>query len=418
MGPLRTAAPMVQLTPVTRAQAPAPVQAAPVQRAAAVGPAVQRVPPPSLGAVMTLRIRQVMPQHAPYYDVNDVQDVRDFIMLMGHHAGVPIAVQQAVTNAPVPADIQALEAVIAGALAGQTAQGGQYRNESAYKRILGPVLRQNAYIQSIMTGAIQGAPPPLNASLAVNTANPSNRTTSAVGLFNKLVNRAGLPAIDENRTWSPASAMGGSVLSLGWASPSGVVLHELGHHLEDNLNPDEFTTLHNFLRARSRQRGGAIADMRSVGYSTLVGRPSNETGYDIEAPKIRTGRNNKSLKGLVWSGIKFLAGRLFGQDWGAREIEDFFIGHANNRQVGYNTQVYDGWHSTEYLSTTIEMLNRPDSAKELIGKDPLRVALFLYTGNRPVYNVVAAAFANDLAVYNQNNPPLPVVTLDQLIHTV
>lgn len=414
-GPLATAGPMVQLAPVTRM--PSLAQATPVQRSAADGTLVQRAPPPDLGEVMVRRIREAMLRQAPALDPDDVNDVQAFITANGPLAGIPAAVQAAVTAVPQFPDFATLEWIVSGALAGAQAQGGQHRTDSAYKQILGPVLAQHAYIQSIFNGTIHLAPS--NASLGINTPAPSGRTTTAMALFNRLVDRQGLPNIDEERTWSPASAMGGSVLSLGWASPSGVVLHELGHHLEDHVSPAEFATVHNFLRARSRQHAGGIADMRTVGYNTLWGGTPTETGYDIEAPRIRTGRDNRSLLGLVGRGFQFLAGRLFGRDWGARGIENFFMGHANNRQVGYNTQVYGGSFSTEYISTTIEMLNRPDTARELVGKDPLRVALFLYIANRPVYNQVAQAFALGLQNHNNGNPaPLPVRTLDHLIHTI
>jgi hypothetical protein len=242
-----------------------------------------------------------------------------------------------------------------------------------------------------------------------------------------------------------------SRLYLGWAAARGTILHEFGHHLENNLGPADFVTLHNFLTARTQVTPGGDGMRRDVGYFF-----EHHPGYQIDMPEINVGglagrETPQSLwqqithaitapyhwakqvagrayhatplryLGLIGCGLKQQLGRLVGlitgrrepRNWGASGVENFFVHNANNQQLSYSTAVHnfgtgDCTGSTEYLSTTVEFLNRPDHVRELVRVDPLRVALFLYLANRSQYELVR----NEFNIYN------PILHLDELIHAV
>lgn len=301
---------------------------------------------------------------------------------------------------------------------------GQYDADTAHNMRIKDVLLNQPLIQGILRGNLhvaQGAGGehelPLNQSLNI-PKNAPDHVVEAQRMFNRIVDK-NVPAINAiERNYTPESSIGNGILNLGWGTPKGVVLHEFGHHLEDNLSPEDFGTVHNFLRARSVPDHAGQVRERPTGYSSLLGKAPTGRGYHINMPGVeqpQTSQGNfRSILGLIGNGIRWYGGhylpRLMDSNAGARGIEGFFAGHANNQQVGYSSMVYQEQHATEYLSTSIELLANPDTARQAIQNDPLRVCLLLYTANRNVYDAVRNRL---LLPTNSGNPGFD---LNNLIH--
>jgi len=374
----------------------------------------------------------------------------------------------AAVNAAAPGilTIAQLRAVINAAMAGNMAAPGQYAADTAHNAALTAELRANPFIQSVMNGTVHNAVsgqrntvPAAGGTIPAPAAGADDRVLETTDLFNRLTNLpAPLPAVAVNPINGPHAAMDANGnMDLGWAAARGNILHEFGHHLENNLAPADFATLHNFLTSRTNPppMGAAAAPMtgmRDSGYFF-----EHHPGYAINMPQINAGglagriipqtpwqhvkravstpfiaasqvagrayhATPLRYAGLPVSGIKqqigklasVMTGRREPRNWGAKGVENFFVHNANNQKLSYSTAVHrfntgindDG--TTEYLSTTTEFFNRPSHARELVKVDPLRVALFLYLANRPQYMLVRNAF-------NLANPPL---NLDNLIHTI
>jgi len=399
--------------------------------------------------------------------IGPVLHLINYITNAANAAKVGPAIAAAV-NAAAPGilTIAQLRAVINGALAGNMAAPGQYAADTAHNAALTTELRANPFIQSVLDGTVHNAVPnQRNAVPAAGGTIPApavgadDRVLETTDLFNRLTNLpAALPAVAVNPIIGPHAAMDAhGNMDLGWAAARGNILHEFGHHLENNLGPADFATLHNFLTSRTNVPPVGVAaapmtGMRDSGYFF-----EHHPGYLINMPKINAGGlagriiphtpwqhvkravstpfiaasqvagrayHGTPLRylGLPVSGIKQQVGKLASvmsgkrgpRNWGAKGVENFFVHNANNQQLSYSTAVHrfntgindDG--TTEYLSTTTEFFNRPSHARELVKVDPLRVALFLYLANRPQYMLVRNAF-------NLANPPL---NLDNLIHTI
>lgn len=380
------------------------------------------------------------------------------------------AVQLAVNNAaPAVLGLLQLRGAVNNGLAVNIAAPGQYAADTAHNALLTQALIANPFIQSVMDGSLhdnvpgwRNVVPAGGGSIPAPAAGTDDRVLETVDLFNRLTNLtnipgAQLPPVAVNHIWGPHAAMGAAgQMDLGWAAARGNILHEFGHHLENNLGPSDFVTLHNFLTARTRVPAGGMgpgpmAGMRDAGYFF-----EHHPGYDIDMPQINAGglagrrtprrwwqhienfvttpftalsqgvgrawhATPLRYLGLIGSGLKQQLGRLLSvisrrrelRNWGGNGVENFFVYNANNTQLSYSTANHNfntAWYngSTEYLSTTVEFFNRPSHARELVRVDPLRVALFLYLANRPQYNLVRAAF--------NANPGVP--DLNNLIHTV
>ena len=291
------------------------------------------------------------------------------------------------------------------------AEPGQYTADTQYNQPLSDALLANPYIKMILSGDIykEGAggrdereekgTEPLDepGTLVVPRTSPERLRDARVA-FNKLVTRK-LPAVAKiKRKLGPESAIGHEGdLHLGWASPRGAVLHELGHHLEQNLSPEEIATIHNFLRARARS-----ANLRRVGYERLINKRQAETGYDIEGPDI-SGGGYRSLWGVTANTLLYLGG----SEEGGRGIERFILGQGASPEISYGSQVYPQGLDTEYIATTIQFFGEPETAIELITKDPLRVSLFLYLAQPRQYEAVRKAFGSETGK-----------DLNDLIHTL
>jgi hypothetical protein len=355
---------------------------------------------------------------------------------------------------------------IAIALAPQLAVPGQFAADSAHNAQVTAALVANPFMQSVMDGSLhaqvsgRSGTAPVAGAIPALPAGTDDRVLESVDMFNRLTNLpAPLPpiAVQPTALWhNPGTAMGNGVLDLGAAAARGNLVHEFGHHLEDNLGPADFATVHNFLTARTQMPAGGMpaglmagtrdsgyffeehpgydADMPEINAGGLAGRsPANgwlqQAGRALTMPftagsqAVYRGLQATPLRylGLLASGLTQQVGRVASgitgrrepRNWGGHGVEDFFVFNANNGQINYSSVVHElsaaGYPgSTEFLSTTVEFFNRPSHARELVNQDPLRAVLFLRLGNRPQYNLVRAAF-------NLANAPND---LDNLIHVI
>jgi hypothetical protein len=232
--------------------------------------------------------------------------------------------------------------------------------------------------------------------LQIPKSSPQNVVKAKI-MFDKLVARR-LPKISVNKNKiDPISAMGSEgELYLGTVNTPGVILHELGHHLEHNLDPEEFATLHAFLASQS-----STPTLRKVGYEGLLGREQKEEGYNVPLPESQNHSN--SLIRLAAHGIK----SKMGNEQSDEAIDQFMIAHGNSEKYSYATMVYPSTQDTEYLSTTIHYFSSPKMLSNLVKTNPLRLALFFYLANKPQYESISEAFNKKTHL-----------NLDKLIHTV
>lgn len=279
------------------------------------------------------------------------------------------------------------------------------------------VLSKNKDVKKIASGEIfHGGPAEGNKSLGIKKPSKGKsypkQAWTALDKFNAIVDKDGLPDIDSierlklepassiSRKLNPFSSKMTSALNVGSVAPTDVIVHEYGHHLEHNLSPEEFATLHNFLRERS------LSDKkRRVGMEHLVNKKQMDEGYDTDTPNpIADQQSSIPLTKLVFDGMRY---GLFGSSAGERGINRFVQTQSHTERSSYATKIYDDG-STEFLSTTIHLLADAQTAQALIDKDPLRFCLFLYLGNRKIYNDVK----NELSKKHED------LNLDDLIHAL
>ena len=260
-------------------------------------------------------------------------------------------------------------------------------------------LLQDNYVNSILDGTAFANQNQNPAPTLQVTGNAPQVVTTAKDKFNALVDRPPSPPTAQNIArdalpnvgpvesglTSPISAMWDSgKLTAGWGSPADVVVHELGHHLENNLEPSEFGTMHNFLRARSMS-----PNFRRVGYAHLLNEKNEGQGYDTNMVNPRVG-NYSTLTGLGANLLRWGAGSKTGE----KGIDKFIQHNAHTPESSYATKVYGGGDfRTEFLATTIHFLADPSHARTLITDDPLRVCLFLYLAQRAVYDRIKHVLA-------------------------
>jgi hypothetical protein len=264
-------------------------------------------------------------------------------------------------------------------------------------------LSANAFVNAVTTGGGVAAGGPALAPgpnpLAFANA-PSGNAQNAIGTFNRLVDRpAPMRQVNYNSTLSPVSSMSNQGdLNESWAATEGVTVHELGHHLEDNLSPLEFGTVHNFLAARS-----AAVPARPTGLGAHFNQTQTATGYNTNTP------NPDPPSPMPFTSLgTSLIGRGLGLQAGDQGVDHFTQSLSHTPQSGYATQVYDGSMATEFLSTTIHLLTQPQTAHALLQQDPLRFALYLRMARPADFNAVAASPALTGAGIN----------LNQLIHNL
>ncbi|MDE1150355.1 MAG: DUF4157 domain-containing protein [Azospirillaceae bacterium] len=261
------------------------------------------------------------------------------------------------------------------------------------------------FIQDILNGTQLAPPTGYPQAMALN-AGPTRHPPAAAAArnkFNALVSRpAALPPIDvrKGKISDPISYMSDTGrLSIGWGSSTDTLVHEMGHHLENNLEPTEFGSMHSFLLARSSSN-----TYRKVGYNHLSNSVPTAEGYDADVPVPDVGLGLRRHAPLTSLGADFLGMQL--RIPGAEQGVDKFVQHhAHTQESSYATQVYDGGdHRTEFLATTIHLMAAPASARALINADPLRVALFLSLAQPQAYGRVHQTLQ------------LQGLDLDQLIH--
>jgi hypothetical protein len=261
-------------------------------------------------------------------------------------------------------------------------------------------LENDPFIKKVLEGKLGEQPEAVEGgALKVPRDTPSEARTAA-GMFNRLVGRkvTDLPAA--RRTSGPGSGiMRDTGMQLGWASPAGAALHELGHHLEYNLEPSEFASLHNFMRARSKDER-----RRYVGYQGLAHGLQIDTGYNMTFPNY--GITPPSVKKLLGSGLEY--GKSKSPE-AAVDIDRFIVAQGNKPETSYASEVYETSYDTEFLSTTIHFFADPQLAQQLVRHDPFRACLFLSLANPKVYERVRAQLTIDA-------PQAP--DLNKLIHKV
>lgn len=280
----------------------------------------------------------------------------------------------------------------------KTADTGQYEADTQYNKPLAAVLLSDPLIDAAIKGKLGefdggsevkeeekhgGSSNVVNTGLELPSGAPQ-RVRDAKDIFDSIVSKR-LPAIKTvKRKWTPESAQGHEDdLHVGWGSPTGAILHEFGHHLEHYLTPVEIASVHNFLRARSKG-----TTLTSVGMEPVYGGTQSDKGYDIEHPDLDLG-GYKSLWGLTANVGRY----LLGSDEGAKGIDRFIMGQSDTTEHSYSTKIYRNKLDTEYLSTTIHFFNDPETAAELVAKDPLRVAMFLSVANPTAYQRIRSTFA-------------------------
>jgi hypothetical protein len=290
-----------------------------------------------------------------------------------------------------------------GDVAKTAARPRDAEREMIHAKALTQVLEQDRFIKAILAGELERMKPAAEGRALELPGKVPAEVAQAGSLFNNLVSRKVSPLPGAKRVLSPISGIHReSGLQLGSASPVGAALHELGHHLEYNLEPSEFATLHNFLRARS-----ASDRRRYVGYQALLGGQQSETGYDIDLPDLGIARS--SLTGLIGSSVGYRTSTGHAREQAAANIDRFIVGHANRPETSYASEVYETHYDTEFLSTTIHFFGDPGLASKLVRADPLRVCLFLSFANPEAYERVRKAFA-------LHSPDAP--DLNRLIHKV
>lgn len=211
--------------------------------------------------------------------------------------------------------------------------------------------------------------------------------------------RGHLPEVNIRNQAFTSSSYGNGELVLGTSSSKSQVTHEMGHNLEDNLAVNDFATVHNFLRARTRAVNNGD---RNVGYGGL----SQGTGYNAVLPHVDF---SHPINQFVDRHPSIIQPYLL-MNPSQRLVDDYFLHNSNNEDKSYATMNYGGGSdfSTEFTSTTAEMFSREDSLQKLINADPLRVALFLYVSNKELYNQI-----KDMLGHEHEH-----VNLDELIHAI
>ncbi|MBS0473218.1 MAG: hypothetical protein JSR60_19265 [Proteobacteria bacterium] len=234
--------------------------------------------------------------------------------------------------------------------------------------------------------------------------NAPPESAKARQVFNRLVSRRyRLPNITAKRGsyLNPVSSMSDDgTMTEGFAATRDTMVHEMGHHLENNLSPLEFGTLHNFMQARS---GGW--NFRNVGWGYVNNKRDSDVGYDTNTPNPVPGESMP----LTRLGVS-LIGHGLGLEAGEAGIDRFLDTHSHTQKGSYATKVYDPATAarTEFLSTTIHLMARGDSAQKLIQADPLRVCVFLHVAQPGVYEQVRKTLSKSI----------PPVDLDSLISRV
>jgi hypothetical protein len=171
-------------------------------------------------------------------------------------------------------------------------------------------------------------------------------------------------------------------------------VHEMGHHLENNLTPLEFGSMHNFLAARS-----VATNRRPTGLGAHYNKPQSGRGYNTNTPNPLA----PSTMPFTALGTNLIKSSI-GLESGDQGIDHFVQSLSHTPESGYATQVYDDdTMATEFMSTTIHLMAEPGTAAALLQADPLRVALYLKMARPAAYQLVSQALAMAPAPINLND---------------
>ncbi len=305
---------------------------------------------------------------------------------------------------------------------GQESAPGDFTADAAYDADLQAVMANNLFLNQMIAGEIARTGTPAAANVIGGVNNPSGMLSRAAEHFENIVTTPVPPIATENVSKvDPVSYMDhGTSITRGTGATEGVLLHEMGHHLENNLDPAEFATIHNFIRARSEDDGQGAPRMKGVGYGKLSGGKTAGQGYDT----LPMDYNIKDMNGLGFKSHLAKLGIKKSFKWNSdatktsakREIEDSMLSWGNSNDVSYYTQSDDGSFATEFLSTSIEFFAKGTTVQQMIAADPLRVALLLFVANRPQYILIRDALQAKFYL------PIPApgmnYMLDNLIHKV
>ncbi len=198
--------------------------------------------------------------------------------------------------------------------------------------------------------------------------------------------------------------------SYGWFTSSSQVVHEHGHHLENNLTTNDFANLHTFLRVRTdpdsptRQTGWGLTGKKDVGYNAklpLMDIPWFPTQF-FKSMNSKTRFYVccafNAISSMILRSVGYLAGycspelREEIQGWAQQFINNFFLQESNSESTSYATQYHPDNYSTEFVSTTAELLATERGAMELIDKDPTRAAMFFYLSNKSLFQKIDEKF--------------------------
>jgi len=306
---------------------------------------------------------------------------------------------------------------------GQVAAPGDFTIDQNVDPELIILLNANPFIQGMLVGEVARVGTPAPAHVIGAIANPSGMLSRAAERFDDIVTTP-VPQIGAESVskLDPVSYMrnDGTSITQGTGATEGILLHEMGHHLENNLDPADFATLHNFMRARAVDDGTGSPRMKGVGYKRLGGKKSSGEGYDT-TPINYNVKNMAGINmiphlanlGLKKGPLGFTDAR---RSEAKRDIEDSMLSWGNSNNVSYNTQSDSGNYATEFLSTSIEFFAKGTTVRNMIDADPLRVALLLYLARRADYILVRDA----LQARYHLPVPMPGMNymLDDLIHKV
>lgn len=208
----------------------------------------------------------------------------------------------------------------------------------------------------------------------------------AIGSYTSTPGAAGGEVIRYNSHFTRRDAAGNKIKQ---RTTRRTFVHEQFHHLEHYLGVEELANMYRFLYARTSNR---------VSYDGSGG-PALSRG-------VRRHGANMFMLNMYRPALQPQLPPA--PDIGDRQTAEKYAGGYQGvdgiytRSAAGTPQVHPEHHSTEFLSTTAEMLSSSGLAARLIQTDPMRVALFLKLANPLVYRLVAAHFD---ARYN---PALPV----------
>ena len=205
-------------------------------------------------------------------------------------------------------------------------------------------------------------------------------------------------------------------------STNRIFVHEAGHHFENYLGVENLIRLHRAIYARTsntNQSGKPGMDDLILKGDTLrlsvpgIDDTAPDFQYQKEAlsdameavgkkPLNATNSISNSTNGFPYFSSVYLSDI---KNWGPGTGNVLNSLTPKNKENGYLM-------STEYFSTSAEMLSHGNTAKILMDHDPVKCAIFLKLANPNKYSEVKAAFERNASVLEIDTKP----NLDILLH--